>query len=583
MIKNVSLILYFKSHNYLLYKFAKKNKTMKTITKLCLIILLTHLLFSCDLSYLDKEIEDTSWDGNIKIPVGFINYNLSEMFNDLGNNSLGPTSIEEFSFNYTKTFTGENNTAFNVEIANFTVEGNIESPINDADLSAIGESSPYTITQEISPGIINPLIGTYKEVSQVIYDLNLSQEITDIAFAGGILNIIFNSTVSNTNTAITIKIPSLTKKSDDSEYTRSANITGENEETISIDLNDYNANLTNDGTGTGNTNNKMVVNVNASLTYTAGDIIDTDDNISYEVKFSSISYDVIEGDFKQEPFSLSSESIDLGDFFDNFSGDNVTFDNTKMTINILNDYGFPIGIDLSSVEAISTNSSVNLNYTGTDPSLPNTIIIDGVTNFGDDEVISNITLNNSNSNIDSLLESNPTSIEFNLSGISNPIDDGIINENFYASSNNGFEAEVSIGFDKVNLIEEIDFNTDEDFEEFQNIKIVTSVENKIPLTGDLILEFKNSANEIIHTESFNAFNAANIDPSSGESDGVAVLSNFEINLDKNEINSLVNTEKINIKVTLQLPDGESSVTVKGSDELNVRVGLEATGKKKFNL
>ena len=583
MIKNVSLILYFKSHNYLLYKFAKKNKTMKTITKLCLIILLTHLLFSCDLSYLDKEIEDTSWDGNIKIPVGFINYNLSEMFNDLGNNSLGPTSIEEFSFNYTKTFTGENNTAFNVEIANFTVEGNIESPINDADLSAIGESSPYTITQEISPGIINPLIGTYKEVSQVIYDLNLSQEITDIAFAGGILNIIFNSTVSNTNTAITIKIPSLTKKSDDSEYTRSANITGENEETISIDLNDYNANLTNDGTGTGNTNNKMVVNVNASLTYTAGDIIDTDDNISYEVKFSSISYDVIEGDFKQEPFSLSSESIDLGDFFDNFSGDNVTFDNTKMTINILNDYGFPIGIDLSSVEAISTNSSVNLNYTGTDPSLPNTIIIDGVTNFGDDEVVSNITLDNSNSNIDSLLESNPTSIEFNLSGISNPIDDGIINENFYASSNNGFEAEVSIGFDKVNLIEEIDFNTDEDFEEFQNIKIVTSVENKIPLTGDLILEFKNSANEIIHTESFNAFNAANIDPSSGESDGVAVLSNFEINLDKNEINSLVNTEKINIKVTLQLPDGESSVTVKGSDELNVRVGLEATGKKKFNL
>ena len=392
------------------------------------------------------------------------------------------------------------------------------------------------------------------------------------------MNIIFNSTVSNTNTAITIKIPSLTKKSDDSEYTRSANITGENEETISIDLNDYNANLTNDETGTGNTNNKMVVNVNASLTYTAGDIIDTDDNISYEVKFSSISYDVIEGDFKQEPFSLSSESIDLGDFFDNFSGDNVTFDNTKMTINILNDYGFPIGIDLSSVEAISTNSSVNLNYTGTDPSLPNTIIIDGVTNFGDDEVISNITLDNSNSNIDSLLESNPTSIEFNLSGISNPIDDGIINENFYASSNNGFEAEVSIGFDKVNLIEEIDFNTDEDFEEFQNIKIVTSVENKIPLTGDLLLEFKNSANEIIHTESFNAFNAANLNPSSGESDGVAVLSNFEINLNENEINSISNTEKINIKVTLQLPDGESSVMIKGSDELIVRVGLEATGK-----
>tara|TARA_B110000027_G_scaffold118104_1_gene129873 strand:+ start:366 stop:2024 length:1659 start_codon:yes stop_codon:yes gene_type:complete len=551
---------------------------MKIVTKLCLIILLTHLLFSCDISYLDKEIEDPTLEGSIKIPVGFINYNLSEVFNQLGSDGLGPTSTEEFSFNYTKTFTGENNTAFNVEVDDFTTAGNIENPIDDADLSVIGESSPYTIAQEISPGIINPLIGTYNEVSQIIYDLNLSQEITDIAFAGGILNINFNSTVNNTNIAVTIEIPSLTKKSDGSEYTGSANITGKNEETISIDLNDYNADLTNDGTGTGNTNNKMVLNVNASFTYAAGDIIDTNDVISFGATFSSISYDVIEGDFKQEPFNISSETIDLSDFFDNFNEGNITFDNTKMTINISNDYGFPIGIDLSSVEAISTNSSVNLNYTGTDPSLPNTIIIDGVPNFGDDEVVSNITLDNDNSNIGSLLESNPTSIVFNLSAISNPIDDGIINENFYASSNNGFEAELLIDFDSVNLNKEIVFNPDEDLENFKNIKIVTSVENKIPLTGNLLLEFKNSANQIIHTESLNAFNSANLDPSSGQSDGVAVLSNFEINLNENEINNIINTEKINIKVTLQLPEGESSVMIKGSDELNVRVGLEATGK-----
>ena len=551
---------------------------MKIVTKLCLIILLTHLLFSCNISYLDKEIEDPTLEGSIKIPVGFINYNLSEVFNQLGSDGLGPTSTEEFSFNYTKTFTGENNTTFNVEVDNFTTTGNIENPIDDADLSVIGESSPYTIAQEISPGIINPLIGTYNEVSQIIYDLNLSQEITDITFAGGILNINFNSTVNNTNIAVTIEIPSLTKKSDGSEYTRSANITGKNEETISIDLNDYNADLTNDGTGTGNTNNKMVLNVNASFTYAAGDIIDTNDVISFGATFSSISYDVIEGDFKQEPFNISSEKIDLSDFFDNFNEGNITLDNTKMTINISNDYGFPIGIDLSSVEAISTNSSVNLNYTGTDPSLPNTIIIDGVPNFGDDEVVSNITLDNDNSNIGSLLESNPTSIVFNLSAISNPIDDGIINENFYASSNNGFEAELLIDFDSVNLNKEIVFNPDEDLENFKNIKIVTSVENKIPLTGNLLLEFKNSANQIIHTESLNAFNSANLDPSSGQSDGVAVLSNFEINLNENEINNIINTEKINIKVTLQLPEGESSVMIKGSDELIVRVGLEATGK-----
>lgn len=558
---------------------------MKIVTKLCLIILITHLFSSCDISYLDKEIEDPTLEGSIKIPIGFINYSLSEVFDKLGSDGLSPTSTEEFSFNYTKTITGENNTAFNVEVAGFTADGTITNPIDDATLAAFGEVSPYTITPEILPGVPNPVIDIFTLQSQIIYDLDLSQEITDIAFNGGNLDIISTTGLNNqTKTTITVTIPSLKKKSDGSVYEGTWEINNNIVETISIPLNEYNADLTDDGTGTGNTINKMVVNVEASITYAAGDIIRTEDTIDYEVQFSDISYDVIEGDFKQEPFSLSSQTIDLGEFSDNFSGGDVTFDNTQMTINISNDYGFPISIDLSSVEAIGTNSPVNLTYTPADPSWPNnTIIIDGVPNFGADAVVSNITLDNDNSNIGSLLESNPTSIKFDLSGTSNPIDDGITNENFYASSNNGFEAEVSIGFDKVNLNKEIDFNRDEDFEELQKIKIVTSVENKIPLTGDLILEFKNSADEIIHTESFNAFNAANIDPSSGQSDGVAVLSNFEINLDKNEINSLVNTEKINIKVTLQLPDGESSVTVKGSDELNVRVGLEATGKKSFNL
>jgi len=554
---------------------------MKIVTKLCLIILLSHLFSSCDISYLDKEIEDPTLEGSIKIPIGFINYTLSEVFDKLGSDGLSPTSVEDFSFNYTQTFTGENNAAFNVEVADFTTTGEIENPIDDAILTAFGASSPY----EIQPGDPIIFISPIEGLDDIIYDLNLSQEITDIAFNGGNLVITINTDVDNqTNTTIKITIPSLKKKSDDSVFEGSWEITKGSEEKITIPLNEYNADLTIDPEGTGNLYNKMVVNVIASLTYAAGDIIDTSDEITYEVKLTDISYDVIEGDFKQEPFSLSNQTIDLGEFSDNFSGGNVTFDNTQMTINISHDYGFPIGIDLSSVEAVSTNSSVNLNYTATDPSLPNTMIIDGVENFGDDEKVTELTLDKDNSNIGDLLESNPNEIKFNLSGISNPIN-SVPNENFYASSNTGFEAEVSIGFDKVNLNEEIDFNnnTDEDFEEFQSIKIVTSVENKIPLTGDLILEFKNSANEIIHTESFNAFNAANIDPSSGESDGVAVLSNFEINLDKNEINSLVNTEKINIKVTLQLPNGESSVTVKGSDELNVRVGLEATGKKKFNL
>lgn len=545
-----------------------KNKQ----TKLSLTLLFVGLIISCDVSYLDKEIDDISWNGSVKIPAGFINYNLSEIFEDLGSSDLEPTSTEEFSFNYTETFSGENNDTFNVDIDDTSIESSIESPITADDLATIGENFPYTITQEIAPGITNPLIGTYSISDQKTHDLNLTQELTGVEFNSGTMLIAFKSTV-DANMEIIVTIPSFTKKSDQSIYTETISISGRSNENILLDLSAYNADLTNDGTGTGKTTNIIFINLDASLTFAVGNNTDANDAISYEALIENIGYDVTYGDFKQESFNISSNTIDLGDFFDNFSGGDVAFDNVEMAINVTNDYGFPISMNLSSVKAVNANSSINLNYTGS-TSLPNTIIIEGVENFGDDEKETNTLLNNANSNITALLESKPTSIEFDISGKANPIDDGNPNNNFFAAVNNGFNAEVSINFDKVSLEKEIEFSGGEDLNDFEYIKLLVNVENKTPLTGDILLEFKNTNGQVIHTESINAFQAANVN-TSGESDGVGILSDFEIEIDQNEINQIVDTDKINVRVTLALPTGRNSVMIKGSDAINVAVAIEA--------
>ena len=544
-----------------------KNKQ----TKLSLTLLFVGLIISCDVSYLDKEIDDFSWNGSIKIPAGFINYNLSEIFEDLGSSDLEPTSTEEFSFNYTETFSGENNDTFYVDIDDISIESSIESPITADDLAAIGENFPYTITQEITPGIVNPIIGTYSISDQKTHELNLTKELTGVEFNSGTMLIAFKSTV-DANMEITVTIPSFTKKSDQSIYTETISISGRSNENILLDLSAYNADLTNDGTGTGKTTNIIFINLDASFTFAAGNNTDVNDAISYEALIENIGYDVTYGDFKQESFNVSSNAIDLGDFFDNFSGGDVAFDNVEMAINVTNDYGFPISMNLSSVKAVNANSSINLNYTGS-TSLPNTIIIDGVENFGDDEKETNTLLNDTNSNITNLLESKPTSIEFDISGKANPIDDGNPNNNFFAAVNNGFNAEVSIKFDKFSLDKEIEFSDGEDLNDFEYIKLLVNVENKTPLTGDILLEFKNSNGQLIHTESINAFQAANVN-TSGESDGVGILSDFEIELDQNEINQIVDTDKINVRVTLALPTGRNSVMIKGSDAINVAVAIE---------
>lgn len=545
---------------------------MNKIIKLWLALFLIGITISCDVSYLNKEIDDISWNGNVKIPAGFINYNLSEIFDDLGSSNLEPTSTEEFSFSYKETISGENNDAFNVAIDDASIESSINSPITEDDLSAIGESFPYTITAEIAPGVANPLIGNYSIENQKIYDFELTQEIAGIEFNEGNMSFTFKSTM-DANIEVKVTIPSFTKKSDGSIYTKTISITGITDETISLDLSEYNGDLTNDGTGTGKTTNKVVIDVDVTFSLAAGNNIDANDAISYEARITDITYDVIYGDFKQESFNVSSNAIDLGDFFDNFTDENVVFDNAVMTIDVTNDYGFPISMDLSSVKAVNANSFLSLSYTS-NSSLPNTIIIDGVENFGDNAKATNRILDDSNSNISALLESKPTSLEFNISGKANPIDNGNPNENFYATVNDSFTADISIGFGKVSLDKEIDFSEVEDLSNFDYIKLLVNVENKTPLTGDILLEFKNSSGQVVHTESINAFQAANVN-AAGESDGIAILSNFEIKLNQNEINDIIDTDKINVRVTLQLPTGRNSVMIKGSDELNVAVAIEA--------
>lgn len=551
---------------------------MKREINTCFALLILGVIVSCDISYLDKEIDDISWEGSIKIPIGFIDYSLSEIFNDLGNSALNPTSTEEFSFSYNESFSGESDASFNVDIVDTTIESSISSPITSDDLANIGANFPYTITPTIA-GNPNPLIGTQSITNQKIHDLELSQEITRAGFNEGSLVITFIST-ADADLNITINIPSFIKKSDQNSYSERLNISGRTTKTITINLNEYNADFTNDGTYRGNTYNKVAINLEASFTYVAGNEVDENDAIVYEAKLTNAEYDVIYGDFKQTSFNFSSNTLDLEGFFDNFSEGDVSFENVAMAINVTNDYGFPISMDLSSIRAINANSSLNLNYIG-NSSLSNTIIIDGVENFGDEDRVTNTILDDTNSNITSLLESKPTSLEFNISGVVNPIDNGNPNENFYASNNNGFNAEVIIGFNKISLDKQLDFDGAENLENFSYINLIVNVENKIPLTGELLIEFKDNNDQVVHSETIDAFLAANVDQS-GQSDGVGILSDFQIELNQIEISQITNATKINIRATLQLPTGRDSVIIKGSDELNVSVAIEANASIKPN-
>lgn len=517
------------------------------------------VFYSCDISYLtDNEFEDFEWDGSVKAPIGFIDYSVAEIFNDLGAANFTDNSTEEFSFNYKETFTSENNPAFDITIDDVTLED--EFTVQES----FGSATPFL-------PFTFPFSTSITASEQKIEVLDLAQEIDSVLLNGG--NVIVRiASNSEPNKRITVNIPSLINKTDNTEYNEVIVINGSGEETVTLNLNDYKLDLTNDGNGSGNTVNTLVANLDVEFTITAGNTVRSTDNLSYSIDVKDVSYDVVFGDFKQETFNVSSSTIDLEEFFNNFSDAEIGFENLQMDIKITNDLGVPIGLDLSDIKGLGSSSATNLTYTG-DQSLANTIVIDGVENFEDEAKVTNRTLDNSNSNLEQLLKEKPTSLLLSLSGMSNPVTNSNGNKNFLTSNNSGVSAELNLSFNKVSLTKEVDFEIN-DIDELNSASIVGTVENKIPVGGEVSLDFKDTSETIVYSKAVSLFTAADIN-TQGESNGMVSATNFVINLTKAEIENIVTATKIAVKVTLNLPENENKVTLRGTDEMTIRLGIDA--------
>jgi hypothetical protein len=531
-------------------------------------------ILSCDISYFDQEIEeDIAWKGTAQLPVGYLDYTLSELFEELGSNNFDSTSSEALKFSYSESFSGDDDSAYNVKIADKTISASISTPITASNLAVIGESFPYTITPEIGPGITNPLIGTRSRNNQTVYNLNLSQEITRVSFTQGKLDITFTSSF-DTHISLLLEIPSFTKKSGGATYTKTVVFDGVGAQTVSINLNDYHADLTHNGNSFDMTHNRLVLNLNADFTFAAGDTLKSNDTVSYDAVLTNVDTSVVYGDFKQEAFSISEQVLSF-DFFDNFGDSDLSFTNPVMTLTATNDYGFPVGVDLSGVTSRNNSESLNLSYTG-DAGLSNTFIIDGVANFGDAEKITSVELNKNNSNIAMLLEIKPSQIDFDASGTANPINTNP-NENFYATDNEGLEVQVNLTFDEVSLQKMISFDTEDLLDNLTELLLSVTVSNKIPLTGRLVLHFKNDFGQTVLSETLTGFEAANVDET-GASDGVPVTSDFRIDWDEEDITLLNEVQNVQVVLTLVLPQGEDEVLLRGSDAVRISIGTKLSAE-----
>ena len=532
---------------------------------------------SCDVSYFDHEVE-LKWSGDVNISIGSINYTLTDVFQELDINDLDEDSEGNLSFNYIKSISGEKNTSYDVAIEDLSTFIEIETPLLPAIFDEAGVTSPHTIVaSEIAPGTPNPLIRTEEISKQVMQKFELSKSLSGASFTDGELIIDIASTLS-TDVIVTIEIPSLITKTLNSTYQTSQTITPFGTQ-LTIPLENYIIDFSQNAVGLEPTTNNFVINVSSKFDFKIGDTITDDEKISVKANLTDSKTSVIYGDFKQERFSFSSQSLRL-DFFENFGQGAVTFANPKMKIKASNGYGFPIGINLSNIRAKNKTDSLNLRYDG-DQGQENTIIVNGIETYSSSATpeITEIIIDKTNSNFSELLSLKPTEIILDVDGNANPINK-LPNFNFFATINDGFQAELEIEaplevkFENIELTKSIEFDYEEEIEDLVNFTLVLNTENSIPLSGNLKLLFMKNGVDLNVSKSFIAFDAADVE-SNGKSNGYKTTAT-EVTFSENDLEKIKTATSIDIKCILDSPKNKDEVILLGINDLVVNISAKTS-------
>ncbi|GGF75760.1 hypothetical protein SAMN05444281_2227 [Wenyingzhuangia marina] len=569
---------------------------------------------SFDTSFFDKEIEEPTFDISISgLPIGYINYTANQLFQELNEDLTVNTGTDDIiSFSYSQTLDGSGNSDF-VSVEDQVFNGNFNL-LEDSGL--IGQA-PYI------SGLVpdDKVEDSFKEIQT----LNLDSDLTAADFSSGTFTITL-STTTEAQTEIIFTIPSFKRKDpnepgliENPEYPGSYcrkftlnNNSGSDEFTISVDLNRYDfdftyTNIENDPDTKGGFNN-IAVQLDATVTFETGDLVSSDDKLTYTIALESPIVNTAEGDFKKSGFNVGGQSFDL-DFFNEIGNGSLIFESPILKLTATNQYGFPIGINLEgiSTDAVNNNTLIITDTSGNNIESNNDTgngtyaIIDAGLNTGGVESV--ITLNSSNSNLAQLLGEKPSQFILNVSGTSNPNSTGT-NNNFFNINNSldvsvDVELPLHVTFDDVTFNPDpIELDLDDDIQDnAKELSLRIATKNTIPFNGSIILDFVDENGASLFTKNIEAIVAAPVDANGFSTYTLDADNNlkdannntvnahvpmngndFAITFNESEINSLEDAKEVKLSIIFDTDttnDGNPNpVKVKSTDQVRIDLALK---------
>jgi hypothetical protein len=301
--------------------------------------------------------------------------------------------------------------------------------------------------------------------------------------------------------------------------------------------------------------------INSGNPVTAGDecrITMSFENLDFYSVFGYV------GDYEIDPQG-GVLSIPLDGDFD-FEGE-IYFENPQFNLSIASSVGVPVEFDLVNLSAYSSLKDDSITFVLDEN--PYIIEAQGLDSVGYFKT-TNISINNSNSNISDIIALLPDEISYSVAGRTNPA--GMTTNNFITDSseiNATFEAVVPLYFsadgitlertESLNLVEEIG---EEELDLLKSLNMSLEIENRLPMDVNVQLYFDDQ--DSILLDSMFTDEAFLISPTLNAQDEVEnpIVYTKTIELDAEKVERIKDTRYIRIRATISTPAASDGRTVK---------------------
>lgn len=318
--------------------------------------------------------------------------------------------------------------------------------------------------------------------------------------------------------------------------------------------------------------NEFAVKVTGTISFDAGTEVLSTHKMTFDLAFNNPGFSKVYGNFGNDPIGLQSQTIAMASL-DDFSGDGLKLESPSVLLITKNSYGLDLELSFDEVKAIASDNS-EIVLTETAPG------IDGFVSSPDVEggiKVDTVEINNENSNIDELLNSAPTAMEFTVSGVPNPV--GTTRNPNFLLEESQIEVKsviiIPMQFQMDGFSVDFEFDLDGlDIDEAESLTFNLVSTNEIPFAGAIDLNFADADGNVLYALP----NAAGIESPEVGTDGKsteAKVSSSGIDLTQEAIDALLIAEKVLVVANISTfeSDKDRFITLYADYKLKVELSL----------